>query len=63
MATSLTDNTAREDWADTSAMPGRRSLITRAEWLWTLVGLALLGGAFLSLVIDDLPLRTIISVQ
>jgi hypothetical protein len=32
----------------------------RAEWLWPLLGLALLG-AFLAFVVDDYPLRTLIA--
>jgi hypothetical protein len=43
-------------------MPGGDPLSTRAQWLWTLLGLALLG-AFLALVIDDFPLRSLISSQ
>jgi hypothetical protein len=62
MATSLTPGTKHEDWAELHAVPGGDPLSTRAAWLWTLFGLALLGG-FLALVVDDLPLRSLISAQ
>jgi hypothetical protein len=62
MATTLGDSARKEDWIDPSATPGRASLLTRAEWLWTLVGIALLG-AFLSLVVEDFPLRAVIPGQ
>lgn len=35
---------------------------TRAEWLWTLVGVMLLV-AFVFLVIDDYPLRSVVTVH
>lgn len=59
MATLLTDSARQEDWAEVSAKPRDDSLFTRADWLWTFVGLALLG-AFLSLLVEDLPIRTVI---
>ena len=59
MATTLA-SAKREDWteprAEDFADPGR----PRAEWLWTLVGFALLA-AFLSFVVVDYPLRTIVA--
>jgi len=36
------------------------ALSARGQWLWTLLGLALLG-AFLAFVVDDFPLRVISS--
>jgi hypothetical protein len=60
MATSLTPGTRHEDWAELHAVPGGDPLWTRAEWLWTFLGLALLSG-FLAFVVDDFPLRSLIS--
>jgi MYXO-CTERM domain-containing protein len=57
MATSLAPDTRNKDWTEISAADPKPA---RAEWLWTLLGLALLG-AFLSLVVDDSPLRTLIA--
>jgi hypothetical protein len=62
MATTLGDSAKNEDWIDPSATPALASWLTRAEWLWTLVGIALLG-AFLSLVVEDFPLRAVIPGQ
>jgi hypothetical protein len=50
-----------DDWTeprDTTPTPEPQP--ARAEWLWPLFGLVLLG-AFLSFVVDDYPLRTIIA--
>jgi hypothetical protein len=50
-----------DDWIEpreTALAPGPRP--ARADWLWPLVGLALLG-AFLAFVVDDYPLRIIIA--
>jgi hypothetical protein len=55
MTTSLTDDTRREAWSAPRDVPDSGSLLTRAEWLWTLVGLALLA-AFLLLLVDDYAL-------
>jgi len=61
MATSLTHDAKIDDWADTrDATPAPDSKPARADWMWPLVGLALLG-AFLAFVVDDYPLRTIIA--
>ncbi len=60
MATSLAHEAKHEDSAEPRAMPGADSVSTRAEWLWTLFGLALLG-AFLSFVVD-FPLRHLIAL-
>lgn len=60
MATSLA-HAKHEDPAEPRAMPGGDPMSTRAEWLWTLFGLALLG-AFLSFVVEDFPLRNLIAL-
>jgi RsiW-degrading membrane proteinase PrsW (M82 family) len=60
MATTLASDVRREDWTEPRAEDFADSGRPRAEWLWTLVGLALLG-AFLSFVVVDYPLRTIIA--
>lgn len=62
MATSLTPEARPDDWVEPRAMPGGDPLSTRAQWLWTLLGLALLVG-FLAFVVDDLPLRSLISTH
>lgn len=62
MATSLAPETRSEAWAEPRATPGGDPLSTRAQWLWTLLGLALLGG-FLAFVVDDFPLRSLISTR
>jgi hypothetical protein len=62
MATSLSDDIDTEEWTGALATPRDGPILSRSEWIWTLVGLALLG-AFLLLLIDDLPLRTFISSQ
>jgi hypothetical protein len=61
MTTSLADNSRTEDWLEPLATP-RDPMFSRAELLWTAVGVALLG-AFLTLVVDDSPLRALTSVQ
>jgi len=62
MATSMTENIQRrEDWSEPPTTSGGGTL-TRAEWLWTLFGIALLV-VFVFLVIEDYPLRTILAVQ
>lgn len=60
MATLLAPETKHEDWVEPRAIAGPP--LRRAEWLWTLVGLTLLG-AFLAFVVDDYPLRILISAQ
>jgi hypothetical protein len=62
MATSIADNTKTEEWLEPRATPRRDPMFTGAEVLWTVVGVALLG-AFLLFVVDDFPLRALISVQ
>lgn len=60
MATLLAPDAKNEDWTEPGAMPAADPKLARAEWLWPLFGLALLG-AFLSFVVDDYPLRAIIA--
>jgi hypothetical protein len=62
MATVLAPEVKNEDWAEpeSSAVDGARS--GRVGWLWTLIGLALLG-AFLAFMVDDYPLRALISAN
>jgi hypothetical protein len=62
MATSLDPGPMHENWAEPHAAASSDPLSTRAQWLWTLLGLVLLGG-FLALVVDDFPLRSLISAQ
>ena len=62
MATTLTSEVGHEDWAELRAAPVRGPLLTRAEWLWTIVGLVLLV-AFLALVVVDFPLKAIATIQ
>jgi hypothetical protein len=59
MATSLAPDVKHEDFAQPRAA---EPMWSRAEWLWTLVGLVLLG-AFLAFVVNDYPLRGLISIQ
>jgi len=61
MATSLAPEAKNDDWAELRATPGD-SLSRRAQWMWTLFGLTLLG-AFLALLVEDLPLRGLIAGQ
>jgi len=62
MATLLAPEVKNEDWAEPrlSTADGARSV--RVGWMWTLVGLALLG-AFLAFMVDDYPLRALISAN
>jgi len=59
MATVLAPEVRNEDWAEqrSSAADGARS--GRVGWLWTFIGLALLG-AFLAFMVDY-PLRALIA--
>jgi len=61
MATSLAPDVKHEDWAELRPT-SREPMWSRSEWLWTLVGLLLLG-AFLAFVVDDYPLRALISIR
>lgn len=60
MATSLAPGVKNHEWTDPGALPAGDPKPARAEWLWTLFGLALLG-AFLLFVADDYPLRSLIA--
>ena len=60
MATSLAPDARNKDWTEPGVISAADPKPARAEWLWTLFGLALLG-AFLSFVVDDYPLRTLIA--
>jgi hypothetical protein len=61
MATALAPDVKIDDWADPQdATPAPDPKQARADWLWPLVGLSLLG-AFLAFIVDDYPLRTIIA--
>jgi hypothetical protein len=62
MATSLTPDAKNEDWAETRVTSGGTLPWSRAEWLWTLFGIALFC-LFLAFVILDYPLRALISAQ
>ena len=62
MATSLAPGAKHEDWAGLPATTGGEPLSTRAQWLWTVFGLALLG-AFLAFVVDDFPLWSLIATH
>lgn len=62
MAASQTSEARHEEWAQPRATTDGEPLSTRAAWLWTLVGLALLGG-FLALLLEDFPLRSLIATQ
>jgi hypothetical protein len=59
VATALTPEAKSEDWSTPRVITGASDPEpARAEWLWPLLGLALLG-AFLAFVVDDYPLRTL----
>jgi hypothetical protein len=61
MAISSTKNVQRtEDWSEPGATTNPGRLMTRAEWLWTFFGIALLI-VFVLLVVDDYSLPTIIA--
>jgi hypothetical protein len=62
MVTSLAPEENHQDWAERRDEPVTDPLSTRAGWLWTLFGAALLG-AFLALVVEDFPLRSLIAGQ
>jgi hypothetical protein len=61
MAAAVTPEAKSEDWTEPRATPAASGpTLAGAEWLWPLLGLALLG-AFLAFVVDDYPLRTMIA--
>jgi hypothetical protein len=47
MTTSLADDVTNEDWAELRDAPRRGLPLSRAESLWTLFGLGLLGAFLL----------------
>ena len=49
-----------EDWSEPGGTANPRMLMTRAEWLWTFFGIALLI-VFVVLVVNDYSLPTIIA--
>ena len=61
MATTLTSDAKNEDWA-APAVTSADATWSRAEWLWTLFGVALFC-LFLAFVVLDDPLRALISAQ
>ena len=61
MATSLAHDAKLDKWTDPrDATPALGAKTARADWMWPVVGLALLG-TFLAFIVDDYPLRTIIA--
>lgn len=62
MATSLAPDAKHGDWAEPLATPLVNASPAGGEWLWTIAGLALLV-AFLLFVVDDYPLRALISAR
>ena len=62
MALSLAPKAGNEDVAEPRAILGEDPVSARALWLWTLFGLVLLV-AFLALVVDDFPLRSLIAAR
>jgi len=61
VATSVAPDVKIDNWSEArDATPAPASELARADWLWPLAGLALLG-ALLAFVVDDYPLRTIIA--
>jgi hypothetical protein len=61
MATSITPDAQNEEWAE-PRVSTRDPGWSRAEWLWTLFGVALFC-LFLAFVVIDYPLQTLISAQ
>jgi hypothetical protein len=61
MATSLTDDAKHQVWAEARHAETGRPW-TRAEWLWTLFGLALLV-TFLLFVVDGYALRGVLAAD
>jgi hypothetical protein len=60
MATSLAPDAKHEDWTERRAISAADPIRGRAEGLWTLLGLVLLGAFVLFGVVDS-PLRAIIA--
>ena len=51
-----------EDWPELPPSIDNRAVSGRVGWMWTLAGLALLG-AFLALMVNDYPLRALLSAN
>ena len=62
MATLMTRDVKREEWAEPRALPFDDPPTTRVEWLWTLIALALLV-ALLAFVIDDQAFRDLLAAH
>jgi hypothetical protein len=62
MATLMTRDVKREEWAEPRALPFDDPPTTRVEWLWTLIALALLV-TLLALVIDDQAFRRLFAAH
>jgi hypothetical protein len=61
MAILLTDQAKNSERAEDRATSADR-ISARAQWLWTLFGVALLA-IFVAFVVDDFGFRTLIAVQ
>jgi len=61
MATLLAPEVKNEDWSEPPPSTAHDVYSGRMGWMW-LVGLALLG-AFLAFMVDDYPLRALISAN
>jgi hypothetical protein len=62
MATSISSEARHEDWTELRAAPTPGPLSTRAAWLWTVFGIALLC-VFLAFVVVDFPLKSLIAAN
>jgi len=62
IATLLAPEVKNEDWSEPPPSNADRPRPGRVGWMWTLIGLALLG-AFLAFMVDDYPLRALISAN
>jgi MYXO-CTERM domain-containing protein len=62
LATLLAPEVNNEDWVEQRSSTTDGAGSSRVGWLWTLVGLALLG-AFVAFMVDDYPLRALISLN
>jgi len=60
MATLLAPEVGNEEWAEPASSAADGAPSGRVGWLWTLIGLALLG-AFIAFMADDYPLGALIS--
>jgi hypothetical protein len=62
MATLLAPEVRNEDWSEPPPSTAYGAPAGRVGWMWTLIGLALLG-AFLAFMVDDYPLRALIAAN